>query len=61
MFIIRSKNFFLGFTILLMVAAGVAIGAFGLSEGIDFKGGSVMEVSYASSTRPAGERTSPEP
>lgn len=53
MFIIRHKNLFLGLTILLMVLSAVSIGVYGLNQGIDFKGGSVMEVDYGSSTRPS--------
>jgi preprotein translocase subunit SecF len=53
MFIIKNKFIFLIFSALLVIASCVALGVKGLNVGIDFTGGSVMEVSY--DTRPALE------
>lgn len=52
MFIIKYKNIFLGITTLLIVGGIVAIGVFGLKQGIDFTGGSILELSYPAGTRP---------
>lgn len=46
MFIIRYRKLFLGFTLLLMIAAAVVVGVKGLNYGIDFTGGSIVEVTY---------------
>ncbi|PSO46016.1 MAG: protein translocase subunit SecF [Parcubacteria group bacterium SW_6_46_9] len=53
MFIIRNKNIFLSLGIVVMVAAIACMAYFGLSLGIDFTGGSIMEVSFTD--RPAIE------
>ena len=52
MFIINHRKFFFWLTGLILAAAVGAILAYGLPLGIDFTGGSLMEVSYAN-TRPA--------
>jgi preprotein translocase subunit SecF len=61
MFITKNKNFFLGLAFLLTVVALGFIGVYGLNEGIDFKGGSLMAVSYgsASSTPATTASTTP--
>jgi preprotein translocase subunit SecF len=46
MFIIRHRKFFFWFTGLILVAALGAIAAYGLPLGIDFKGGSLMQIAY---------------
>jgi len=46
MFVIKNKFIFLTFSSALVVASIVAIIVFGLNFGIDFKGGSILEVSY---------------
>ncbi|MCI0566076.1 protein translocase subunit SecF [bacterium] len=46
MFIIKYRNLFLSISGLIMLAALSAIIIFGLNFGIDFTGGSIMEVSY---------------
>lgn len=51
MFIIRNRKFFYGLSILLVGASLVSIFVWGLRPGIDFKGGSIIEVEYA--TRPS--------
>lgn len=52
MFIINHRGFFFWLTGLLLVASLGAIFAYGLPLGIDFTGGSLMQVQYAQ-TRPA--------
>jgi preprotein translocase subunit SecF len=51
MFVIKNKNFFLGFSVVLTAIAVAAIFIFGIKAGIDFTGGSLLEVEY-SATRP---------
>lgn len=51
MFIINNRKFFFILSGLLMLGSIVSVAVFGLNFGIDFKGGSLLEVSYAS-TRP---------
>lgn len=46
MFIIKYRKFFIGFSILMMVLAAAVTTKFGLNLGIDFTGGSILEVSY---------------
>ncbi|HEY9481104.1 MAG TPA: protein translocase subunit SecF [Candidatus Paceibacterota bacterium] len=54
MFIVRNRAVFYSISGILCVAALVALFAWGLKPGIDFTGGSIVEVAYdnASSTRP---------
>ena len=47
MFVINNKNIFLTIGGLVMTAAIVCIAYFGLSLGIDFTGGSILEVQFA--------------
>ncbi len=47
MFTINHKKIFIGFSILMVLASIATIFFFGLNFGIDFKGGSLSEVSYA--------------
>ncbi|KND47945.1 MAG: preprotein translocase subunit SecF [Parcubacteria bacterium C7867-006] len=54
MFIVNNRKFFFALSTLLVVGSIIAISVFGFNLGIDFKGGSILEVSY-STTRPAGE------
>jgi preprotein translocase subunit SecF len=46
MFIINNKKIFLSISAVLILVSIVLISLFGLKRGIDFKGGSLMEVSY---------------
>ncbi|MFA6446201.1 MAG: protein translocase subunit SecF [Candidatus Paceibacterota bacterium] len=46
MFIVKNRIIFYIFSILLIVASVVGLSIWGLQLGIDFKGGSLMEVSY---------------
>lgn len=59
MFIVRNRTVFYIFSALLVAASVVALFAWGLRPGIDFKGGSIIEVEYAStaasSTRPTAD------
>ena len=47
MFVIKYKKLFVSISIALVVLSIGAIGVFGLNLGIDFKGGSLTEVEYA--------------
>jgi len=46
MFVIRNKNIFLSIGVAVMVAAISCMAYFGLTLGIDFTGGSILEVSF---------------
>jgi len=48
MFIIRNRKFFYSLSILLVGASIIALSIWGLTPGIDFRGGSIIEVEYAS-------------
>ncbi|MGB0925314.1 MAG: protein translocase subunit SecF [Minisyncoccia bacterium] len=52
--IIKYKKIFLGISLILVLTAASVVGVKGLDYGIEFTGGSVMEVSYASE-KPAVE------
>lgn len=54
MFIVNNRKIFFGLSTILIVGSFIAMAIFGLNTGIDFKGGSILEVSYAGS-RPALE------
>lgn len=51
MFVINHKNIFLGISAFLVLTSMVLVSIFGLNFGIDFKGGSILEVQYLN-TRP---------
>jgi preprotein translocase subunit SecF len=51
MFIVTRKKFFLILSSLFMLGSIAAVFTFGLNFGIDFKGGSIIEIEYAD-TRP---------
>lgn len=53
MFIVKHRAIFYTLSVALVIASIVGLVLWGLELGIDFKGGSLLEVSYASSTRPA--------
>lgn len=50
MFIINHKSLFIGFSVLLVIIACGLFATFGIKKGIDFTGGTTLEVFYASST-----------
>jgi preprotein translocase subunit SecF len=54
MFIVNNRKFFFIFSALLILGSVAAMFIFGFNFGIDFKGGSILEVSYANA-RPAPE------
>lgn len=47
MFIVKNRKFFFILSTILIVGSFVAMFVYGLNFGIDFKGGSILEVSYA--------------
>lgn len=46
MFIVNNRKFFFALSILLVLGSFMAMYIYGLNFGIDFKGGSILEVSY---------------
>jgi len=46
MFVIKNKKIFITISIILVILSAVSVGYFGLSYGIDFTGGSIVEVTY---------------
>ncbi len=52
MFVVKYRKLFYILSALLTIGALSAIGVWGLNPGIDFKGGSILEIQYASSTPP---------
>jgi preprotein translocase subunit SecF len=59
MFIVKHRIYFYTVSILLMVVSIAAFFVWGLKPGIDFKGGSIVEIEYATSTRPTAESLKP--
>jgi preprotein translocase subunit SecF len=59
MYIVKNRKFFYAFSVILFVISIGALVTWGLKPGIDFKGGSIIEVEYATSTRPAVESVKP--
>ncbi len=59
MFIVNNRKFFFVLSAILVLASVFSIWKYGFNLGIDFKGGSVLEVSYAEN-RPAKETISTE-
>lgn len=57
MFIVKNRKIFIAISSFLVVASLVLLSVFGLKLGIDFKGGALTEVRYA--TRPAAEALMP--
>ncbi len=54
MFIVNHRKFFFVLALLLVIGSIISMFVFGLKQGIDFKGGSILEVSYVSE-RPDAE------
>ncbi|MEI6297016.1 MAG: protein translocase subunit SecF [bacterium] len=46
MFIAKNKYLFIGISILMVIASFYSVYTYGLNLGIDFKGGSILEVDY---------------
>lgn len=46
MFIVNNRKYFFGFTVALSLLSIISIWVYGFNLGIDFKGGSLLEVSY---------------
>ncbi len=44
---------FIGIALLMVVGSAILVSTFGIKKGIDFTGGTVVEINYASSTVPA--------
>lgn len=59
MFIVKNRKFFFVLSAVLILASFFSVWKYGFNLGIDFKGGSVLEVSYAN-TRPDLEFTKSE-
>ena len=59
MFVVTYRKIFYAISSILVVASLVGIGLWGFNVGIDFKGGSILEVSYPG-TRPTMEAVNPE-
>ncbi|MBX4209319.1 protein translocase subunit SecF [Candidatus Parcubacteria bacterium] len=59
MFIVTYRKFFYALSAALVIGSLAALFAWGLKPGIDFKGGSIVEVEYASSTRPLSADVKP--
>ena len=49
MFIVKYKKFFIGLSILLVIGAGLLMNTYGIKRGIDFTGGSVIDITYEKS------------
>ncbi len=59
MFIVKYRSVFYTISALILAASIAALFVWGLKPGIDFKGGSILEIEYASSTRPTIESIKP--
>jgi preprotein translocase subunit SecF len=46
MFVVKYRKFFYALSVILMVITIVAVSAWGFNLGIDFKGGSIVEIDY---------------
>lgn len=50
MFIVKYKAIFIGLSIALVIGAGVLMNMYGIKRGIDFTGGSVIDITYEKTT-----------
>lgn len=55
MFVIKYRKIFYAFSILLVVLSIASVAKWGLKEGIDFKGGSIIEIEYVDARPDMGE------
>ena len=46
MFIVKYKSWFIGIAIAMVIGSAVAVSSFGIKKGIDFTGGTVVEIEY---------------
>ena len=53
MFVVKYRKFFYAIALILVGVSIFSIVKWGLNPGIDFKGGSIIEIEYASSTKPS--------
>ena len=52
MFIVKYKSLFIGIAVAMVIGSLVLVNHYGIKQGIDFTGGTVIEISYASTTVP---------
>jgi preprotein translocase subunit SecF len=50
MFIVKYKSLFIGIAFLMVIGSALLVSTFGIKKGIDFTGGTVIEISYATSS-----------
>lgn len=50
MFIVKHKSWFIGIAFFMVVGSALLVSTFGIKKGIDFTGGTVIEINYATST-----------
>lgn len=50
MFIVKYKSLFIGVALLMVAGSMFLVSTFGIKKGIDFTGGTVIEISYATSS-----------
>ena len=59
MWVVKHRKIFYTFSIILVVASFLSLGVWGLLPGIDFTGGTLIEVSYPANSRPAQTEIAP--
>lgn len=52
MFIIKYKSLFIGFSLVLVLASFALMNTYGVKRGVDFTGGSVIDIAYSSEAVP---------
>ncbi len=50
MFIVKYKSLFIGIAVLMVIGSALLVNTFGIKKGIDFTGGTVVEINYATSS-----------
>lgn len=50
MFIVKYKSLFIGIAVAMVIGSALLVSHYGIKKGIDFTGGTVVEINYASST-----------
>ena len=56
MFIVKYKSLFIGIAILMVVGSALLVSTFGIKKGIDFTGGTVVEINYGTTPVPTFDR-----